>query len=31
MTEITLLEPSVADVLMAIEGASDLTASKKTH
>src|SRR5690242_14095413 len=31
MTEIRLLEPSVADVLMAIERASDLTASKNTH
>jgi hypothetical protein len=31
MSEIKLLEPSVADVLKAIEGASDLTATKKTH
>jgi integrase len=31
MTEIRLLEPSVADVLKAIEGASHLTTSKKTH
>jgi integrase len=31
MTDIKLLEPSVADILKAIEGASDLTASKKTH
>jgi integrase len=31
MTEIKLLEPSIADVLKAIEAASGLTASKKTH
>src|SRR5438477_1423145 len=31
MTEIKLLEPSVADVIKAIEAAPDLTASKKTH
>jgi integrase len=31
MTETTLLEPSIADVLKAIETAADLSASKKTH
>ena len=31
MTEIKLLEPSMADVLEAIEAASDLSSSKKTH
>ncbi len=31
MTKITLLEPSIADALTAIEGAIDLPASKKTH
>jgi hypothetical protein len=31
MTEIKLLEPSMADVLKVIEAATDLTASKKTH
>jgi hypothetical protein len=31
MTEIELLEPSIADVLAAIEAAPDLSASKKTH
>jgi integrase len=31
MTEIELLEPSMADVLKAIEAASDLSSSKKTH
>ena len=31
MTEIVLLEPSIADVLKAIEAATDLPASKKTH
>ena len=31
MTEVTLLEPSMADVLKAIEAAPDLTPSKKTH
>jgi hypothetical protein len=31
MTEIKLLEPSMADVLKAIEVAPDLSASKKTH
>jgi integrase len=31
MTEIKLLEPSMADVLKAIEAASDLSTSKKTH
>jgi len=31
MTQIVLLEPSIADVLKAIEAATDLPASKKTH
>ena len=31
MPEIKLLEPSMADVLKAIEAAPDLSASKKTH
>jgi integrase len=31
MTEIKLLEPSVANVLKAIEAAAELSASKKTH
>jgi integrase len=31
MTEITLLEPSMADVLKAVEAAPDLSASRKTH
>jgi hypothetical protein len=31
MTKIKLLEPSVADVLKAIQAAPNLTASKKTH
>ena len=31
MTETTLLEPSIADVLKAIEAATDLPASKRTH
>jgi hypothetical protein len=31
MTEIELLEPSIADGLAAIEAAPDLSASKKTH
>ena len=31
MTKITLLEPSMADVLKAIEAAPDLNSSKKTH
>ena len=31
MTEIELLEPSIADVLAAIEAAPDLSASKRTH
>ena len=31
MTEKTLLEPSIADALKAIETAADLPASKKTH
>src|SRR5271154_81039 len=31
MTEIKLLEPSIADVLKAIEQATDLTVGKKTH
>jgi integrase len=31
MTEITLLEPSMIDVLRAIETAADLPASKRTH
>jgi integrase len=31
MNEVKLLEPSIADVLKAIEHAPDLTASKKTH
>jgi hypothetical protein len=31
MTEIELVEPSIADVLKAIEAAPDLSASKKTH
>jgi hypothetical protein len=31
MTETTLLEHSIADVLKAIEAATDLAASKRTH
>ena len=31
MTKIELLEPSIADVLKAIEAATNLTANKKTH
>jgi integrase len=31
MTEIKLLEPSIADVLKAVEADTDLTASQKTH
>ena len=31
MTETTLLEPSIADVLKAIEAATDLPASKRNH
>jgi hypothetical protein len=31
MTKTTLLEPSIADALTAIETATDLSASKKTH
>ena len=31
MTDLKLLEPSIADVLKAIEAASDLPASKKAH
>jgi hypothetical protein len=31
MTEMTLLEPSIADALKAIETATDLPASKRTH
>lgn len=31
MTEITLLEPSIADAIKAIEGATDLPASKRVH
>ena len=31
MTEITLLEPSVADAIKATQGATDLTASERVH
>ena len=31
MNETTLLEHSIADVLKAIEAATDLAASKRTH
>jgi hypothetical protein len=31
MTETTLLEPSIADVLKAIETATDLTETQRTH